>query len=189
MQGYGKTENGTNGELLETNVTVISIEDCIEQYKFNVSNKDDGERAIVKSELCADNNGIPDGLNDRFVCTKGIFGGDRRNSQGNTVISGACKGDSGSPLTLPSEEGRSTLIGLVSGGIACGDGFPSWYTSVSFYKDWISCIIEKSIQYDNNQKKVEEKCLRKASKRVIRTEDRIFPEGCGLEKAFSDIFS
>ena len=75
------------------------------------------------------------------------------------------------------KDGRSTLIGIVSGGIGCGDGFPSWYTKVSFYKDWISCIIEKSLEFDYNQKKVENECNKIAFKRSIHEEDRIYTKG------------
>ena len=39
VQGYGKTENGTSGTLLETNVTVISNEDCIEMLRYNTTLK------------------------------------------------------------------------------------------------------------------------------------------------------
>jgi len=172
VTGFGFTENRTSGDLLETNVTVITKDECVSQYKYNISIKDEGSQAGIQEKLCNEN-GIPDGLNDRFICSKGIFGGDRLNAIGETVISGSCPGDSGGPLTVPDENGRSTLVGVVSGGIGCGDGFPSWYTRVSFYKDWISCIIEKSLQFDNNQKKVEDVCSRKTFRRSINDKDRI----------------
>ena len=52
---------------------------------------------------------------------------------------------------------------LKQGGIGCGEGYPSWYTKVAYYRDWIDCVIENSILYDNNQKKVEETCKEKTS--------------------------
>ena len=55
-------------------------------------------------------------------------------------------------------ENRSTLIGIVSGGIGCGQGIPAWYTKVSFHSDWIRCIIYQSALNDNNQKTVVEAC-------------------------------
>ena len=51
-----------------------------------------------------------------------------------------------------------TLIGVVSGGVGCGDGVPGWYTKISFHMDWIRCIVDKSVQFNNNQKKVVEAC-------------------------------
>ena len=79
-------------------------------------------------------------------------------------------GDSGGPLTVA--EDLQTLIGVVSGGVGCGDGIPGWYTKVSYYIDWIRCIIDKSVEFDNNQKKVVEAC-----------KDTIKPEPtCVMEK-------
>ena len=46
------------------------------------------------------------------------------------VFSGPCAGDDGGPLTVE-EGGVRNLIGVVSGGIGCGSGVPSWYTKVS----------------------------------------------------------
>ena len=53
---------------------------------------------------------------------------------------------------------RTTLIGVVSGGAGCGQGVPGWYSKVSFHIKWIRCIIDKSVQFNNNQKKVAEAC-------------------------------
>ena len=57
------------------------------------------------------------------------------------------------------------------GGIKCGYGFPSFYTKVSYYRDWIDCIIDKSIEFNNNQGKVEEACKSKAKKRSTDPKD------------------
>ena len=57
------------------------------------------------------------------------------------------------------EENIQTLIGVVSGGIGCGDGVPGWYSKVSFHINWIRCIIDKSVQFNNNQDKVVEACM------------------------------
>ena len=55
-------------------------------------------------------------------------------------------------------ENRTTLIGIVSGGIGCGLGIPAWYTRVSFHFKWIRCVVYYSALYNNNQKKVVEAC-------------------------------
>ena len=48
---------------------------------------------------------------------------------------------------------------MVSGGVGCGQGVPGWYSKVSYHIDWIRCIIDKSVQFDNNKKKVVEACM------------------------------
>ena len=37
VQGYGLTEDGENGALLETNVTIINNQQCLEQFKSNIT--------------------------------------------------------------------------------------------------------------------------------------------------------
>ncbi|XP_037032972.1 chymotrypsin-2-like isoform X5 [Bradysia coprophila] len=61
-----------------------------------------------------------DVLIDGHMCTKGVIG------------IGACKGESGDPLTY----GRK-LVGIVSFGIPCGIGSPDVHSKVSYYFDWI----------------------------------------------------
>ena len=76
------------------------------------------------------------------------------------IFSGPCKGDCGGPLQTvdTNNEDRTTLLGIVSGGIGCGRGIPGWYTKVSFHINWIRCIIDKSVQFNNNQNRVVEAC-------------------------------
>ena len=50
-------------------------------------------------------------------------------------------------------------MGVVSGGAGCGQGVPGWYSKVSHHMEWIRCIIDKSAQFNNNQKKVVEACM------------------------------
>ncbi|XP_038209473.1 chymotrypsin-2-like, partial [Zerene cesonia] len=45
---------------------------------------------------------------------------------------GACFGDSGGPLAA-----NDTLIGIVSWGSPCANGYPDVFTSVYAYRDWI----------------------------------------------------
>ena len=47
------------------------------------------------------------------------------------------------------------LSTFVPGGLGCGQGFPGWYTKVEYYKDWINCIIESSLRFNNNKEEVE----------------------------------
>ena len=61
-QGSGLTENGTFGVLLNTNVTVIKIEECRQILRDNSTNKQ------IRNKL---KNGIPYGLNDQFLCAQG----------------------------------------------------------------------------------------------------------------------
>ena len=39
-------------------------------------------------------------------------------------------------------------------------GFPGWFTRVEYYKAWIQCIIDKSIQFKNEYAKVDEACAK-----------------------------
>lgn len=50
----------------------------------------------------------------------------------------ACNGDSGGPLTVQDDKGRSVLTGVVSWGIQCGNSrYPGVYARVSHVIDWI----------------------------------------------------
>eukprot|EP00092_Neocalanus_flemingeri_P000634 GFUD01000676.1.p1 GENE.GFUD01000676.1~~GFUD01000676.1.p1 ORF type:complete len:571 (-),score=137.70 GFUD01000676.1:32-1744(-) len=143
VQGYGLTEFGEQGKLLETNVTVITNEDCIEYLAYNATDND-----FVKQKIDA---ALPHGLNYGLICAQGTM-----NEEG--IFSGSCKGDSGGPLTALNEDDRTTLIGIVSGGIGCGRGYPGWYTNVSFHTKWIKCIINNSVLYGNVFEKVRKAC-------------------------------
>ena len=55
------------------------------------------------------------------------------------LLKGPCEGDSGGPLFQQetTEEGftKSSLIGIVAGGLGCGINIPIWYTRVSEIHD------------------------------------------------------
>ncbi|KAL3248799.1 hypothetical protein MRX96_056339 [Rhipicephalus microplus] len=52
-----------------------------------------------------------------------------------------CDGDSGGPLTLQDNRGRSTLVGIVEGVVSCSAGVPSVYTNVAFHLRWIKDML------------------------------------------------
>ena len=65
------------------------------------------------------------GIGDNHVCT---------NKQHK---SGACNGDSGGPLSC-NVSGTWKLVGVTSFGVAgCSPSFPSVYTNVAYYRNWI----------------------------------------------------
>ena len=76
------------------------------------------------------------------------------------VFSGSCQGDSGGPLIIedPDNEGRTTLVGVVSGGAGCGQGVPGWYSRLSRHLPWIRCVLARSAEFNNNQGEVSEAC-------------------------------
>merc|ERR1712037_526983 len=63
-------------------------------------------------------------------------------------------------LRRTSKIGRP-LSGLCLGGLT-GKGYPGWYTRVEFYKGWIQCIIDKSVQFNNEFAKVDAACTKLA---------------------------
>ena len=122
-EGYGYTTTGSLGDLLESNLTVITAQECEEILRYNASRKTI-RRKIDKA--------LPFGLTIGLLCGQGVL--DEEGERG-----GACKGDSGGPLKIKNRnnDDRETLIGIVSGGVGCGIGVPNWFTKVSFYRDWI----------------------------------------------------
>eukprot|EP00092_Neocalanus_flemingeri_P070336 GFUD01086316.1.p1 GENE.GFUD01086316.1~~GFUD01086316.1.p1 ORF type:complete len:596 (-),score=125.76 GFUD01086316.1:106-1893(-) len=148
VQGYGLTVDGTRGKLVEANVTIISNNQCKEQLDFNTTNNHVARKQIYQA--------LPQGLNYGLMCTHG-----EKNEEG--VYPGPCKGDAGGPLIILDENQRSTLVGIVSGGIGCGLQYPSWYTKVDLYTKWIHCIIETSKTMTIKQD-IEETCLKQTEK-------------------------
>lgn len=55
----------------------------------------------------------------------------------------SCQGDSGGPLQYfdNNDSGIATVLGIVSVGFGCGTAFPSLYTRVAYYIDWIESIV------------------------------------------------
>ena len=143
VQGYGETEGGTRGELLEANVTVISNDQCTEYISYNSS-----LNSKVKEKI---NGALANGIDYGLLCGQGLYNEERQ------AFSGSCKGDSGGPLKTSFNE-RDTLIGIVSGGVGCGEGIPNWYTKVSFFYPWIDCVISTSRMTGGSRLEVSKKC-------------------------------
>lgn len=86
------------------------------------------EMPIVSRPTCqADYSGV-NGVDDGMVCAGIPEGG----------VS-ACSGDSGGPLACPDQDGAMYLAGIVSWGVLpCGQaGYPSVFTNVGYFRDWI----------------------------------------------------
>ncbi|XP_008552476.2 phenoloxidase-activating factor 2-like [Microplitis demolitor] len=49
----------------------------------------------------------------------------------------SCTGDGGAPLVCERENGRWEVVGLVAGGIGCGQTIPGLYVNIITYIDWI----------------------------------------------------
>jgi secreted trypsin-like serine protease len=141
-QGYGLTEDGNQGNLLEANVTIIGTTDCIDELDAYLTDK---ERK--KEKFCET---MPLGVSDEQLCVKGIKKGD--------VITAACKGDSGGPLFLQDDDGLRTLVGIVSGSLSCEGRAPEWYSRIKYFRDWITCIMDRTPADNYNKARVEKAC-------------------------------
>lgn len=53
----------------------------------------------------------------------------------------ACQGDSGGPLQIVDEANMSTVVGIVSFGMACGTALPAVYARVAAYLSWMEPIV------------------------------------------------
>lgn len=107
-----------SGVLLKTNVTYMESATC---------NKTINTRYEETRDLS-----FRDGLSSTQLCAYDP------NSQND-----ACQGDSGGPLQYftDSSEKVATVAGIISFGQFCGTSFPSIYTRVSHYIDWIETIV------------------------------------------------
>ena len=166
VQGYGKTEYGfASHNLLEATVKVIDSSECNNIMKYNATDNRNTMNTIIKS--------LPIGVQSGMICGQGSQNKDK-------VYQSSCAGDSGGPLYANlayKKDKRKTLVGIVSGGYGCALGNPGWYTDVKFYSVWIRCIIDRSLIYGNNKKKVEKVCLPRDTKlgpTCFRKEDLIF---------------
>merc|ERR1712154_391626 len=99
-----------------------------DDFKNNIyqSEPQEANVTIVNLEVCdAGYDDVADPVTDNMICAGGNYG------------SGACTGDSGSPLVCENELGEDVVVGLVSFSKKCGTGVPDVYTRISKYIDWI----------------------------------------------------
>ena len=108
MEGYGNTENGSNGVTkLAANLTVISNDQCRDLLGLENSREPQrrNRKKLIKRKLCRH---FPRGIDDKLFCARGIYRADRE------LFTAACQGDSGGPLKV-NHLGKETIIGIVSG--------------------------------------------------------------------------
>jgi len=86
------------------------------------------EMPIVARPDCQEDYSEVNSVDDGMICAGVVEGG-----------AGACSGDSGGPFVCPNQNGTLQLSGIVSWGvIPCAQGdFPSVYTNVGYFRDWI----------------------------------------------------
>ncbi|XP_067140054.1 serine proteinase stubble-like [Centruroides vittatus] len=113
--GWGDSEfgSGFSQVLHEVAIPIVSSRDCYAAYERLRSSS--FPRGDMEQYICA---GLPDGGKD------------------------ACQGDSGGPLLIKQNNGRWTVIGVVSFGFRCAEpGFPGVYSRVTYHLSWIKRII------------------------------------------------
>ena len=126
----------------------ISNDLCKEYLNYNIS-KETYKKNTIKSQI---KNALPSGLDYGLMCAIGVY------DEVTNRFTGPCKGDSGGSLVIWDKNERKTLTGIVSGGIGCGQGYPGWYTKVFSYRDWISCAMEKTVEFNYDFDKIEKTC-------------------------------
>lgn len=118
--GYGATDfvSQRTNRLTNLNMTIVPNNECNhEMPKLPETN-----RGILSSQICARD----------FALNRDT-----------------CQGDSGGPLQFNIRGRKSTnrlhyqLIGITSYGLYCRSGYPSVFTRVCFYLDWIEPIVWK----------------------------------------------
>ncbi|TRY78634.1 hypothetical protein TCAL_14431 [Tigriopus californicus] len=126
--------------LLEANMTIIENGLCFQDLCHR------SQRDRILTSLMAAH--LPFGIPSDMMCATGF-------------LDSPCHGDSGGPLYTRQEaigENRGqTLVGLVSGGLSCGERTPSWFTRVSKYTRWVLCILTATKRF-NHRAQILEDC-------------------------------
>jgi len=150
ITGYGETEEGNDaGKRLGTvNVTLVDYQTCyteLENYLTTGKKKD-----CKRTKFC---DSAPYGMSDQQICGRGKA----VCTNGEKIYGGACKGDSGSPVEAMLD-GKRTVVGIISGSLACNSNLPEWFTNVAYYRDWITCIIESAKGSKRSKEEVLDMC-------------------------------
>ena len=88
---------------------------------------------------------------------------------------------------MKDESLRTTLVGIVSGGIGCGKGIPGWYTKLAFHSEWIQCIVRTSKSVTKTvdiKKSCEDSTIKPKKCQEIEPEDLIFGDQRSVEDDF-----
>ncbi|KAL1442245.1 hypothetical protein MTO96_007865 [Rhipicephalus appendiculatus] len=121
VAGWGKTETAnTSKVLLYTQVDGLTDEACGDFLQIF---RNPYTRRRIKP--------------GPIICAKG-------SSTNSCAVEPNCtvpRGDSGGPLTLQDERGRSTQVGMVSVGYNCSVAFPVLYSSAAFHRQWIKKML------------------------------------------------
>jgi len=163
-EGFGKDERNRDGNIQQTNVTLLSNEECYEKLNNIMKTNVQGYNNRIKIQQAVYN-----GITDQLICTSGLIVEKCRKGRCRKFFSGPCPGDSGGPLFLENytENGDvtgRTVIGIVSGGVGCGNNpdkkpnYPKWWARVSWFNEWIKCTTEKASIYSFSHKNVEREC-------------------------------
>jgi len=98
------------------------------QYPVMPNNLQYVEMPVVPRPDCQEDYSEVNNVDDGMICAGVDQGG-----------AGACSGDSGGPFVCPNQNGTLQLSGIVSWGvIPCAQSsFPSVYTNVGYFRDWI----------------------------------------------------
>lgn len=124
----------------------IAFSDLVKPINIRRSNVNSGEVAIASGwGLTSYPGSVPNDL--QFIELRTLSNDQCRNKQlmGSAAMiyagslctltkrgEGMCMGDSGGPLVVGGE-----LVGLVSWGIPCGNGYPDVFTRVSEFTNWV----------------------------------------------------
>ena len=169
--------------MLTANVTVISNEMCSEMLKHNASTS-----VSITARLSSS---LQNGLNDQILCTQGdhdeandVWSGPCRGDSGGPLYVNYGTAEIGEDrrqvlikrslfstymqsrtnIFIKQFISHQTLEGIISGGLACGKNFPSWYTRVSSHRPWIDCVM-REVKKWNSKAKVEK--VRKYKKQMV----------------------
>ncbi|KAL1442239.1 hypothetical protein MTO96_007859 [Rhipicephalus appendiculatus] len=108
VAGWGSTESANRSEvLLHGRVDGMTDQECKDWLRSRIN-------PITNRRLKL----------GPIICAKGSY-------------RTACPGDSGGPLTLEDDLGRSTQVGIVSFGVNCSLFYPTAYSRVAFHMRWI----------------------------------------------------